>query len=793
MSKSPGLSSLSDRRTFLVSLASVMSGTMVSACGGGGSSPEGGSDGNPVSGGGSPPGPRPVNDRNTVRVSLSAGTESNYPLQFGRPFATGEIKNTPQVLLDGAIAAKAQVDIKSRYADGSVKFAVVSLVLPTLDSVERVITFADHSPPASTAVSVADMLAEYDFEATITVAHDTSPITGSPVSARAMLQTLSDAALAAETDAGGVQSRYWTRGPVCTTVILCDHVNKSFDLGSTAIRAIRPMFHVQFWPGIKKYHVRHIVEVADVTKLRDEKGLTLTFATGRNAPEVKLSQSAVNLFLGTWQSRAWWGGAQVPRANVKHGVAYLAETKAMPNYDARVSINAGALDTYRSDWLSRDSRIAGAGYWQKGMATTGGRPDIGLMPKWDAVAMYAGVAHMDEIGERSAELSGSWAFFFREGSADKTLVGMSPGIGRIVSKLSRPTAFLYDGNGQILSGQAADRFSIEGTVDFARGGWTHDHAHTPGLYWWQYISTGQAFWHEKLLQLGAWSQFLVNPAVAFSSYQNGRTDTDLILNGVQMRGFGWQIRNRARSWWASLSGSPEEALFRRSLEDAVAMRVGALGIEGSFSGHPVREAWDANHLRWFGSVPPRPRPNALGYMEPRTTAYPAANFPGGVAPVDSDGFGIAGWQMNFVSLSLWHAVELGFSDAKELAAMSNKLHIAMASGTEPRHIADYVLPAIKTDGTYYQSLDDLYDGYAHDTTSTDPVTMPFDSQAGFPGSGPPNTYSLTVEGYGPIAAAALAVANGADGQAAAWRVVLPWYDNCQFFSHDPRYAIVPRA
>lgn len=734
---------------------------------------------------------------NEMRVSLPTGSETNYPLQFGRPFRQGEIATYAQVLIDGT-PAPTQCDVKTRHADGSIKFAVISVVLPTLGTTERVLTFQAQASPSTTPVTIASMLADYDFEATIGIgATGGGAFAGSPVSARAMLGALTDGALAAETDAGGPGPRYWTKGPVCTTVLLHDHATKAYDLGSNATKAIRPMFIVQFWPGINRYHVRHIIENADFTRLKDELAMDVSFTTGQTSPSTRLSQSSVNLFGATWKSRAYWGGADIPRANVKHGVAYLAATRVMPNYDASITMDAAALASYASNWAGQSKTLGSWGYWQRAMAATGGRPDLGLMPKWDVVAMYSGEAHMHEIAEAHAEFGGSWAFYFREGDAAKTTFGAVGGIGRVVSKLSRPTVFCFDNNSQLASGTTAvqDRPTIDGTLSSTRDQWAHDHAHTPGMFWWQYLTTGSVFWLEKLQQLAAWSQFLVNPGLSYNTVGNGRASTDLILNGVQPRGYGWQMRNRARAWWASLDGSPEKNLFAQSLTDAAAMRVGIYDIPGAMVGNLVRDAWNTNYLAWYDGTVPTPRPNALGYMD-KKGGYTEAQFTSSIGfppPLDWGGGAMAPWMQFFVAMSLWHSVELGFESIRPLAEFSSRLPLAIINSPEPRHVADYVLVDVKSDGTYYQSTADIYDGFDHNADGATPASMGPNSASGFAAGGTPGTYGVTVEGYGSIAAAAIAMSDTAQGAQAGWSVIQPWHAGSYYYNHDPRYAITRRG
>lgn len=797
------------RRHVLRAFAGALGGAALTACGGGGGGGVAESQASTVAPNAPLPAPSaqeatnppavipspPVIPGNELRVSLPSGSATNYPLQFGRAFAQGAIPDEPFVALDGKLLSQQQVDIKTRYEDGSVKFAVISVVIPTLTTQEIVLALGNRAvQPVRTPEPVSNMLSSrYDFDATIGIAVGGQQVAGAPVSARAMLSLLTDSALATETAAGGVNSRYWTVGPVCTTVLLCDHTTKRWDVGTNSTKAIRPMFHVQFWPSIGKYHVRHIIEVADVTKLKDETGLEVTFTTGHSSPVTHLSQAGAYVYAATFQTRAYWGGANVPRANVKHGVAYMASTRAMPNYDPSITMNAAAVASYASDWSSKSKALGAAGYWQKAMATTGGRQDLGLMPKWDAVALYSGAAHMHEIVEAHAEMAGSWRFYLREGSASKTVYEATPGQGRVASKLSRPTQFLYNGVvGALKTG--ADGFSVDGTLVASPDAWTEDSAHTPGVFWMAYLTTGAAIWHERLLQLAAWNLFIVNPGTAFNSVGNGRANTDLILNGIQSRGWGWQYRNRARAWWASLDGSGEKALFAKSLEDAAAQRAGLYDVAGMMVGNPTRDAWNANHLTWYGTNTPTPRPNALHYFEGRG-GYSEAQFIGSMGSLPDDwGQGAqAPWMRNFVSLCLNHAVELGYTPVKPLADWVSFQTIAVANSAEPRHIADYVVPDIKVGGGYYQSLDDIYDGWAHNADGASPGSMSPNSANGFSGSGAPNTLGVTVEGYGAIAAAAIAMANAAPDQRAAWTVVKPWSENTVYFHHDPRYAIIPRT
>ncbi len=104
---------------------------------------------------------------NTMTVSDASGAgETNYPLQFGRPFIDGVIARAPQVLIDGRPAAT-QADVKNRYADGSVAFAVIAVVIPQIPA-NGVLTlsFQNQTANSNTPLTSAQLLgSNYNFDA----------------------------------------------------------------------------------------------------------------------------------------------------------------------------------------------------------------------------------------------------------------------------------------------------------------------------------------------------------------------------------------------------------------------------------------------------------------------------------------------------------------------------------------------------------------------------------------------------------------------------------------------------
>ncbi len=104
------------------------------------------------------PAPAPT-AANTIRLGNASGAViANHPLQLGQPFVKGEIPHFPQAVIDGA-PALTQADIKNRWEDGSVKFAVIATVIPPLPTTGAMLTFRDQESGNSDPLTTAQLLA----------------------------------------------------------------------------------------------------------------------------------------------------------------------------------------------------------------------------------------------------------------------------------------------------------------------------------------------------------------------------------------------------------------------------------------------------------------------------------------------------------------------------------------------------------------------------------------------------------------------------------------------------------
>jgi hypothetical protein len=200
-----------------------------------------------------PTSPGTPNADNTLALTnVSGSTVTNHPLRFARVFAEGEIADAPQVLLDGT-PVDTQADVKTRWTDTTVKHCIMSLIVPSMtDDAPIEITFQNQASPDNTAITKASMLADYDFNAGISIVGPGS-VTRT-ASARTMLSN--------------DDYEVWCSGPIATTIILCDHAAGAYDMTWSGV-PVRPIVHATFWADSHTVDMTVIFEQASAEHLGD--------------------------------------------------------------------------------------------------------------------------------------------------------------------------------------------------------------------------------------------------------------------------------------------------------------------------------------------------------------------------------------------------------------------------------------------------------------------------------------------------------------------------------------------
>ena len=428
---------------------------------------------------------------NTITITNKSGSiRTNYPLQFGRPFVQREILNYPQVKING-LPARTQADVKNRWPDGSVKFAVIAAIIPSLPANGNVVlTFADQPSGNNAPIAAADLQAQFpDFDAVIKISGAAVGKANS-VSARQML-------------ADG-NCKPWTSGPVAQTMICADRSEKRvYDMGSDQWRSLHPEFVVTFWPATKQVFVRYVGEISNSQAL-EAFPYDLELTAGKANPQSIYKQAGVTHSIATrWTRTAWLGGTPEPKININHNFKYLAATKYIANYDPNASVPEGYTASYYDRWLKSDRAINGIGLWKADMPGVGYHPEIGPMPVWYLNYVYTGNWRDREVMLGQADLVGLFPMQIREGDPARFMdkAKTAPAIGRTVGVYGRPGSWGLDMRentnpdtitvrSPVLSIWVPDRYNFHDT--------SQDEAHVPDPFFVPYILTGDPYYLDGL-------------------------------------------------------------------------------------------------------------------------------------------------------------------------------------------------------------------------------------------------------------------------------------------------------
>lgn len=199
----------------------------------------------------------------TIR-NVSGANRTNVPVRMGRPFLDGEITAYPQVVCGGT-PLTTQANVKKRHASGDAAFALVSFLLPSINSgAVTSCSFQNQASGNTMALTKTAMLdAGYDFDAVMEL---TSTCSGcsqgtQTYSARDALITWDGSA-----DAPYIGPVWkWAPGSVAQTIVFGDHVAGSSDIGWQQANAMPLTAALSITSGVTTYRQLTVASTTNVS------------------------------------------------------------------------------------------------------------------------------------------------------------------------------------------------------------------------------------------------------------------------------------------------------------------------------------------------------------------------------------------------------------------------------------------------------------------------------------------------------------------------------------------------
>jgi len=213
-----------------------------------------------------------------------------------------------------------------------------------------------------------------------------------------------------------------------------------------------------------------------------------------------------------WHKVTW---TQQPKMVLRHHMRDFMDSRAVWNYDLNITVPEKVLANEASVLASRRAAQAALGpmghsLLQPAMGTTGGRPEIGPLPRWTAMYLVSQDQRAYESMMAVADSAAAAPIHYRDETTDHPIDTIKyPGLSVYAPSTLVP-------------------HSIDPTI------WAPDTAHQASFTYVPYLLTGDRFYLDEAMFWSTWNVFSLPAA-----YRYGELS---LLHRHQVRGQAWAIR-----------------------------------------------------------------------------------------------------------------------------------------------------------------------------------------------------------------------------------------------------------
>lgn len=438
--------------------------------------------------------------------TATAGSQPSRYVSWGQAFVQGKVAaNASLSARIGGQAYPAQMDIKTRYADGTVRFAVITVRAPQLAGNGAVSGMLLLGGSTASSVNLSSALAGYNVSIAL------SGGLSSTIDVKAkLLEAL-----------GNGTATYWLQGrnatqarvdvPVSNSLHIVVDVTAYADGTFQTDAQFRNDYSMQSTGGTVKY----------------------TATISQNGSVVYTSPSLTHYQYTVWRRVFHSNGAPTSDThNVQRDIAHYIKAGALPNYDLTSGIADSAIGRVSSTNITP---LSNPGF-TKYMPTGGGRDDIGPMPAWHARWLKSQNANAARVAIAMGNGGGSipWHHF-------------DPATKDYITLDKYPTLWIDDGN----------RGDVDLTQPILDTSWSVDTAHAPDVAFIPYLFTGDRYFLDELNAQATTAVFMMWP----SPRQNGK---GIVFHQYyEVRAQGWAYRTISEAAWSNPDGTATKAYWQR--------------------------------------------------------------------------------------------------------------------------------------------------------------------------------------------------------------------------------------
>ncbi len=457
-----------------------------------------------------------------VEVS-SASAQSSVPVTFGQPFRAGDWRTTQGLVARDASGntVPLQTDEVSTHVDGSVRFAVLSAQVPNLAAnTPRIINFFTATKTSPSVSLPATPNWNLQVKATLS---DGTVLVANP---QAQLQ---------QAIANGTNRRL--HGPVASEfTVVAPMVDQA---SGTPHPHLTARLHTRLYEGGSRIRTDVVME-NNWTFKANPSNLTYSLSVSANGQTLLSQPSFTHYHHARWHKVVWNGSSAAPQYRLRHHMPYFLASRATWNYDLNVSVPETVLAQEASRLAAANTKPMGAAFLNTYFPATGGRPEIGPLPRWSALYLLSQDDRARASMLANADAAAGVPVHYRNENNDQPLdvisyPNVSVRFGSSTPKLPTP------------SGSTP---------------WTPDTAHQGSFAYLPYLVTGDAFYLDETMFWAAWNIAGVDPYY--------RKNGSGLVRWNEIRAQAWAMRS---IWEAKASlpdNHPMKAYFTQILANNLA-------------------------------------------------------------------------------------------------------------------------------------------------------------------------------------------------------------------------------
>jgi hypothetical protein len=236
--------------------------------------------------------------------------------------------------------------------------------------------------------------------------------------------------------------------------------------------------------------------------------------------------------------KVFWTAGDAPRVRIRHHMPYFLASRATWNYDLTLRIPEHVLSSLEAQLEKSDTRPMAPAMLTQHFGTTGGRSEIGPLPKWTALYLISQDARALRAMLAIAAAAAGVPIHYRD-KATGLPVSLEdhPGISTSAARAAPRDAMPVAGN------------------DISP--WTPDLSHQGSFAYIPYLITGDLFYQEEIAFWATFNMMAISPG--YRGHGQG------LINAEQIRGQAWALRSLGEAARALPDAHPMKRYFQKRL------------------------------------------------------------------------------------------------------------------------------------------------------------------------------------------------------------------------------------